>query len=594
MKHTSVLRNILTLGLFLFISSGFAQDAPKLDTEKLDDYIEVAMEDWQVPGIGLAVVYKDQVLLTKGYGMRNIQEKLPVTANTLFAIGSSSKAFTATALCKLAQDGIIDLDEPLRTYLPDFELQDEYATAHMTPRDLLCHRSGLPRHDLVWYGSPLEREELFQTLKYLEPSASFREVWQYQNLMYMTAGHLIEEVSGESWEQYILHNFFNPLEMNSANTSVEESKGKEDYATGCRKAEKKVEPMLFRNIDAIGPAGSINASAEEMAHWVSMQLNGGVYNGEEVIGSAYLSQTHAPHMVVPGRASKEVFYTSYGLGWFLTSYRGKLRVSHGGNIDGFSAEVCLYPQDSIGVVLLTNMNGTGINAVIRNVIADELMGLEFIDWNKKVRKEIEEAEANQEEKKEEDLLQKKGTRPTFELEAYRGTYSHPAYGEVEIANEGDKLQVIYHVFREPIELTHYHYDVFQLAFSGQKIKFQFHTNLDGEIESLSGVLQQGVEPIVFEKKTTYEALTDEQLEVYVGAYELSGMTATVSVKDGELKLFVPGQPEYTLISLGNHSFELEDLEGFKAIFKVGEGQEKASAMVSAQPNGSFTFSRKEG
>ena len=593
MKINILLRHILVAGLFLNFSPGSAQDIPSLDREKLDAYIEGAMEDWQVPGLGLAVVYKDQVILAKGYGLRNVEEKLPVTEKTLFAIGSSSKAFTATALCKMAQDGLIDLDEPLKTYLPDFALKDEYASQHLTPRDLLCHRSGLPRHDLVWYGSPLGREELFETLKYLEPSASFREVWQYQNLMFMTAGYLVEEVTGETWEQYIQHKFFNPLEMNSANTSVQDSESESDYATGYILKEDKVESMSFRNIDAIGPAGSINASPEEMAHWVSMQLNGGTYEGEEVIGSAYLSQTHTPHMVVPGRASEEVFYTSYGLGWFLTSYRGKLRVSHGGNIDGFSAEVCLYPQDSIGMVLLTNMNGTGINAVIRNVIADELMGLEFIDWNKKVRKEIEEAEAAQEEKEEEDLAQKKGTRPTFDLADYRGRYTHPAYGEVEILDDGDKLQLMYHVFREPMDLTHYHYDVFQLAFSGQKLKFQFHTNLDGEIESLSGVLQQGVDPILFEKKPVFEALTEEQLEIYVGEYVLSGMTATVSIKEGTLMLFVPGQPEYSLYSLGDHTFKLMDLEGFKAIFKVGEGQEKASAMVSAQPNGSFTFTRKE-
>ena len=595
--QTKCKSSLIALFLFSLLATTQAQDNPAFDLSGLDTQFEKVLADWKVPGVGIAVVHKDQLLMAGGYGLKDVENNLPANENTLFAIGSSTKAFTATALCKLAGEGLIDMDEPVRTYLPDFELYDEYAGKKMTPRDLLCHRSGLPRHDLVWYGSPRSRKELFATLKYLEPTTSFRGIWQYQNLMYMTAGYLLEEVTGQSWEAYIKSNFLDPLQMTTANTSVEVSKSTDDFAYGYRRNEEEVLKMDFRNIDAIGPAGSINASALEMANWLIMQLNGGKFGETEIIGAADLAQTHVPHMVMPGGMTDEVSYRSYGLGWFLATYRGKFRVEHGGNIDGFSANVCLFPRDSIGIVVLTNMNGTGATGVIRNLIADRLLDLEYIDWNEKLLADVRKAEEAQQEaaggEEEEDLARKKNTKPSHDLAAYTGTYKNHAYGPAEITLDGKTLKLKHHVTGEAMALEHYHYDVFNLSFLGQNLKFWFETGPDGEIARLVSELQNGVDPIVFDKQPKIEKLTAEQLAPYTGEYELMGTTVTVSVKDGELKMLVPGQPEYTLLAVGEHTFNLQGLDGYKAIFKIEEGADKAASLASVQPNGTFTIKRKE-
>ncbi len=573
----------------------YAQEATsKLDG--LDKEVKKILKDWDVPGVGIAVVHKDKVILAKGYGLRDVDNKLPATEHTLFAIGSTSKAFTATALCKIADEGMIDLDEPIKTYLSDFEMHDEYATKKLTARDLLCHRSGLPRHDLVWFGSPKSRKELYRSLKYLEPTTSFRDTWQYQNLMFMTAGYLLEQVTGQSWEAYVKTNFFEPLEMGTANTSVEASQKMEDFSLGYRSADKKVLRMPFKNIDAIGPAGSINASAREMANWVVMQLNGGQYKDREIIGATALSQTHQPQMAMPPSLTDEFFYGSYGLGWMISAYRGKLMVGHGGNIDGFSASVALYPRDSIGIVVLTNMNATGVTGVLRNTIADRMLDLEKIDWSDRQLKAIQKNREAQEAaatNEEEDLVRKKGTKPSHPESDYAGRYEHPAYGVVTIKKGKEGLMLDYHVLDEALALQHYHYDVFQVEFRGQKIKFWFELDQAGDIQQLVSELETGVDPIIFERALEVKDLSEKELDVYVGVYEMQGVPITVSNKEGSLRMLVPGQPEYTLLPVKQHEFNLKGLDGYKAIFKVGERGEKASAIVSVQPNGSFTIPRKK-
>ena len=223
------------------------------------------------------------------------KKKFPQTPKTLFAIGSSSKAFTAATVVQLADDDKLDLDEPIRKYLPDFELYDEGATKEMTPRDLLCHNSGLPRHDFVWYGSDKSRKDLYKTLKYLEPTASFRQTWQYQNLMFMTAGYLVEQISEMSWEDFTQKRILDPLGMNASNFSVSKMEKAENAALPYREKDGEFIKMPYRNIDAIGPAGSINSNAEDMSKWVIMQLNGGKYGEETVVSANGLgtnAQTH--------------------------------------------------------------------------------------------------------------------------------------------------------------------------------------------------------------------------------------------------------------------------------------------------------------
>lgn len=324
----------LSLAILLFcmsLSLGAIAQQDKAVVKKLkglDKYIERAMKDWKVPGVALVIVKDGKVAYQKGYGYRDVAKKLLVTPQTQFAIGSSSKAFTATTVCQLVDDGILELDKPLKEYLPDFKLYNDYVTNHMTARDLLCHRSGLPRHDLAWYGTDFTREELYKNLHHLEATQDFREGWQYQNLMFMTAGYLVGKLTGKPWEKNVEERIFKPLGMTHSNLSVEALKKTENRAIGYNEEDEKIKAIPYRNIDVVGPAGSINSTVEDMAKWIILQLNKGKYQKKKVVSEGMVAQMHRPHTIVPGNANKEQFYTNYGLGWFVTSYRGQLLVHH--------------------------------------------------------------------------------------------------------------------------------------------------------------------------------------------------------------------------------------------------------------------------
>lgn len=576
---------ILFLLLFLGVSLAnlSAQSLEQLDTE-----IEQIMSDWDVPGLALSVVRGDEVIYAKGYGYRNVEAKTPVNENTLFAIGSSSKAFTALAVAQLADEGLLELDKPVIDYLPDFRMHDPYVTRHLTVRDLLCHRSGLPRHDLVWYGSDRSRQELYHSLAYLEPSAGFREVFQYQNLMFMTAGYLTGQLKGKTWEAVVQEQILTPLQMQRANFSVNAMQQDDNHALPYGKKEEEVEQLPFRNIDAVGPAGSINASVLEMANWVRLHLNGGKLGDRDIISSAMLKELHRPLVTVPaGRLSQPNGLTNYALGWFVDAYRGKIMLHHGGNIDGFSAMVGMVPTDSVGVVILTNMNGSPAPGLVRNTVIDHLLGLEKKDWNAEALQRMEQAELKQDSTQQTEADNRiPGTQPSLAIEAYAGSYRHPGYGTITVT-AADSLQAVYNSFE--LGLSHYHYDVFQGKDTdlGATFLIHFRMNTQGRIEEISVPLEPSVEPIVFIRKVDVK-LTDELKEQYTGKYDLMGQTITVAIRgENTLTLTVPGQPTYELEPIEEHLYGLKGLPGFEARFVPESGE-----IILQQPNGTFTLTKK--
>ncbi len=470
----------------------------------LDAYIEQVRNDWKVQGVAVAIIHKEKVVFAKGYGYRDTGKKLPVTPETLFAIGSTTKAFTAAGLCLLKDDNKLELDKPVITYLPTFKLYDAYATEKITPRDLLSHRSGLPRHDFIWYGSTRSRMEFFNSLRYLEFNKSFRERWEYQNLMYMAAGVLIEEVSGKSWEDFTQEKILNPLGMKSTNFSVEQMKINENSSLGYIELNNNVEAIPYRNIDAMAPAGAINSTVMDVSNWVIALINGGKYKGQNVLSEQTVRTMQTPVITTPVTVPlqfDEMGYGSYGLGWFINSYRGKIRVDHGGNIDGFSANVCFMPKDSIGVVVFTNMNGTGAPGIIRNHILDRMLGLPPVDWNGRALADVKKAKENQQKnKKENDEARIKNTNPSHALADYTGRFEHPAYGTVTVTLQDDSLRTEFHGMT--FGLRHYHYDIFEgtgpLYFVGEKISFI--TNKAGEISEVHLKLEPAVSDIVFTRK----------------------------------------------------------------------------------------------
>ena len=588
----NILKKINLLLLITFLTSTFVFSQEKTDAERLehlDGIIDNVMKDWNVPGIGLAIVKNGKIILAKGYGYRDAEAKLPVTENTIFAIGSCTKAFTAVDNCILNSKGLINLDKPVINYMPTFKMYDDYVTMNMTPRDLLTHRSGLPRHELMWYGSDFTRLELFDRLRFLEPSEPFRTKFQYQNLMYMTAGHLVEAVTNQSWEDFTKENILVPLEMNSTNFSFLESQMTSNYAKPYKEDNFVVKPTEFRDMKAVGPAGSINSNVLDMSNWMMLHLNYGRFNGKKVVDEEMIQEAHTPFMIIPGPSTPELSYTNYALGWMVSQYRGHLRVEHGGNVDGFSADVCLFPADSIGIVILTNMENSLMPSIIRNVVADKLMDLSYIDWNARLLPaRTPPPESTENDTQGEDPNQVQNTEPTHPLKDYVGEYKNDGYGTLKIELKGDNLLLNFHAVK--ITLAHYHYDYFSSTNKEiPSMLVNFSLDSRGRVEKISAQLEQGVKDIVFTRVPDFSN-TAYKLEEFAGEYDMQGQTIKVAEKNNTLTLSIPGQPLYELIPSKENSFDIKGLKAYSVTFNM-DG-DKVSEIQFNQPNGVFKAKKK--
>ena len=599
MKKRVVKFIVLLLILSLSIASPlFAQKgAKKADLKGFREFVNQQMKEWKVPGLAISIVKDGKVIFCEGFGFRDVEKDLNVTPHTLFAIGSCTKAFTAAAMGILVDEGKLDWDEPVRDYLPTFKMHDSFANEQMTPRDLVSHRSGLPRHDLVWYSSSFSRKEIFDRIQYLEPSKDFRYFWQYQNIMFMTAGYMVGQIAGTIWEEFIQQRIFAPLEMKESNFSVEDSKKAPDFALPYTEKKDEIKEIPFRNIDNIGPAGSINSNVTDMANWILLNLNKGKWDDKQIISEANLSQIHSPQMVIQQPIKyDEVLHSSYAMGWAITPYRGHLLIHHGGGIDGFISWVSFMPRDNIGLIVLTNTDSAPLTQIVGYNAYDRLLGLDQVDWNKRFKEEKAKAkEAEEKAKKEKAADRKTGTQPSHPLKDYAGDYEHPGYGILSIKLEDDNLIGTFNSMDFP--LKHYHYDIFEIAEAESAaplkgLKVSFLINQKGDIDRLSVPLQSGVGDIVFTRVAEKGMKEKSFLEQFVGEYELAGTTLNISIKgENTLILTVPGQPEYELVPYKGTEFNLKNLSGFSIRFKMDASGQVTEAILT-QPNGVFTVKKK--
>lgn len=551
----------------------------------------------KVPGLGFGIIKDGEVLMAEGFGYKDQEDKKPVTPNTQFAIGSSSKAFTTMGLALLEDEGLLDWETPVQQYIPAFEMSDDFASREMTAVDLVCHRSGLPRHDFLWYGSSLSREELLTRIKYLEPSAPFRTKFQYQNLMFMTAGVVTERLSGQTWENYIHQKVFQPLSMSNSNFSVEDMQQSADFALPYRKTEEEqVEKIPYRNIDAIGPAGSINSSVNDMLKWVQLHLNDGKAGDQRIVSAANLKKMHSPHKIVESfkvTNFPQFNNPSYGLGWFIYDYDGSLVVQHGGNIDGFSALVYLLPKENIGMVLLTNLNGNGVPALLANYATDILLEKDEVDWFRMIYGDKEEEEQEKEEEAEEKENKAKrveGTSPSHGLKDYVGDYQHKGYGTISVNLKNNLLHFQYNSFDLP--MTHWHYDVFkgkdeQLDL---ELPLQFQMDMEASITSLEIPIEPTLDPIRFVKQAPSQLTDPDFLAKLAGDYDADGLLIKVQLEGKKLVMSPTGQGSIELIPYKDTSFKPKGLNGFVFDFKMNKDQ--CEEIILNQPNGVFVATRK--
>jgi CubicO group peptidase (beta-lactamase class C family) len=581
---------------FSLESAAAASDKAQAALEGFDELVLGAMKELEVPGAAVGIVVDGKVVLARGYGVRELGKEAPVTDRTLFAIGSATKAFSTFVMGQLVDEGILDWDKPVASFLPGFRLHDRTATELMTPRDLVTHRSGLPRHDLMWYNAALSRREMIQRLPHLEPNHSLRAKFQYNNAMFLTAGFLVEHLTGKSWEDNVRERIFEPLGMTRSNFSVLDSQKSEDFAHPHSEREDVVKAIPFRVITNVGPAGSINSSVEDMTKWLQVQLGGGRFGERTLIGAATLADMHSPHMPTGGTVERpELSQASYGLGWFLDTYRGHQRVHHGGGIDGFITMVTLLPRDGIGVVAFVNRDGTGLPELIVRSATDRLLGLEPIDWiGESVARRTQGKALQKEAEAKKQSVRKPGTSPAHKLEAYVGDYEHGGYGTLAVALRDGRLEMTYNGIATPLE--HWHFEVFNGAEGAkdpvfENLKVLFQTNVDGEVAAAAVPFEPQVADIVFKKKPDARLSDPAYLARFVGDYELASQTMSVGLSGSTLTVTIPGQPTYHLVPATGGKFTLKEY----SIVSIGFDQDaggKVTAIQLYQPNGVFTATRK--
>ncbi len=595
--------------LLFFLLPGIQLSGQKSKTDprlkNLDKIVQQVLKDWKAPGCAIAIVEKQKVIYTGGFGYRDLENKLPATGNTLYDIGSSTKAFTCSLIGVLADEKKIDLDKPASRYLPSLRFSDPLLTLQVTPRDMMCHRTGLPRHDFAWYGAPdLSRDSLVKRIEYFEKTAEIRTRFQYNNFMLMALGAMAAEVEGgKTWEEQVQERFFKPLQMSHSQTGLDGVLGTADHALPYSTYKDSITELIpFRRIDNMGPAGSISSCANDIANWLITWVNGGKYGDEQIIPAGYCSEAISSQMsnaVPPDASNPELFFSDYGLGWFLSSYRGHYRVEHGGNIDGFTSSVAFFPTDSIGIAIFVNQNGSTVNSILRNEIADMLLGLPDKDWNKEIREQRDKAVKAQEAAKQED--EGPGFGPTHPLADYEGTYTNPGYGKIEVRVEGDSLRGNF-AFAN-LWLKPKNYDSFTACFWEHEKDLErkdflevpviFRINKRGEIAELAVGLEASAGDIVFTKEITELDISPADLEQYVGEYAIGEMVAKIYIKNqNTLCLTVPGQPEYELVPVKKHEFVIRNLKGFGVTFKEDEAG-VINALIFNQPNGNFRAEKKQ-
>ena len=339
--------------------------------DRLVSQLEQQRQTLHIPGMAIAVVKGDKIVLARGFGVANIEKKTPVTPQTIFAIGSSTKAFTSALVGMLVDEGKMRWDDPITNYLPYFKLNilSDNKDAQVTIRDLLSHRTGFPRMGILSASGQIPREEILRATTSAEPYAGFREKFYYSNEVYMAAGIAAGKAAGSDWDTLISQRIFKPLGMNSSSTSFSQAQKDHRLSLGYLWDDdiKSYEYKPMRNVDNIAPAGAINSNVLDMAQWLRLQLGKGQYDGNRLISEEQLRETWKTQIeIAPG--------VSYGFGWMIREWEGQPVIEHGGNVDGFSAEVAMLPESNLGFVLLTNASVTPLQQLSINMVWEALLG----------------------------------------------------------------------------------------------------------------------------------------------------------------------------------------------------------------------------
>jgi CubicO group peptidase (beta-lactamase class C family) len=448
--------------LAIFLAAAWVVAAPLLRAESTDTAIDAAvkraMDSWHVPGVAVAIVRDGDVIYLKGHGVRSVDADGPVTPDTLFPIGSCTKQFTTTVMATVVDDGKMDWDDPVRKHLAYFHLGDPLADKDVRLRDLVCHRTGLAPHDLLWYRAPWPPEEVVRRAGLLPLDKPFRTAFQYQSTMFTAAGLAAAATADQPWQDLVQKRLFDPLGMTASCFTTTAAAKAADRAAGHRLNRLgKPEVVDFYPQEVPDPAGSIQSTASDLGRWARFQLGDGRWDGKRIVSAANLVETHKPQMVVPLEGLERDLHPdatlmSYGMAWVLEDYRGVGLCSHAGAIDGFRVHITLVPEKQIGIVILCNLQRTRMNLALSDTLVDLLLGLPRKDWNALLGEAMRKAEAAEADKvRERESHRVRDTKPTRELAAYAGEYEHPAYGTVRVTLEKGALVWTWNRWSTPLE-----------------------------------------------------------------------------------------------------------------------------------------------
>lgn len=499
MKQYSAGHNRVVFLLAYLFNATFAAaqtSAPK----DLDAYVERVRQEFEVPGISLAIVKDSKVIVAKGYGVRKLGEPAPVDAKTLFGIASNTKAFTATALGLLVEEGKLEWDAPVVRYLPWFQLSDSYVTRELTIRDLLVHRSGLGlgAGDLLWWPpSNYNRQEIARRLRYIPLATSFRSAYAYDNVLYLIAGEVIEKISGLTWEDFVASRILAKVGMTGSNVRHSEAGVGTNVATTHAPVDGKVRPIAPFASDNTNPAGGINSNAEDMAKWMIVQLDSGrIAGGERLFSPRTTRELWAIVTPIPiGDPAPELAalranFNGYALGFGVRDYRGKKVVSHTGGLPGYVSKVALLPELKLGVAVLTNQEAGAVFESITYHILDHYLGAAAYDWVgafKKLSARFESMTAAAEQRRA--AARDTASRPSLPLAKYAGTYTDAWYGNVMITEENGKLAIRFAPSPSLAgDLEHWQYDTFIARWRDRELRADayvtFALNPDGSIDQV--------------------------------------------------------------------------------------------------------------
>lgn len=432
---------------------------------KLAAIVESSRRAWEVPGLAVAIVRGDDLEYLEGHGVRRQGDRKTITPDTLFPLGSCTKAFTTAALALLADEKKLSWDDRVRKHVSFFRLSDALADNQVSLRDLLCHRTGVGTHDLLWYRAAWAPEEAVRRVGHLPLDRPFRSAFQYQSTMFTAAGLAVAKASESSWEEIIARRLFAPLGMKTAGDSTAKFRS-DDRAAGHRFGSRgELVPFPdwhpFPRPDA---AGSIHVSARDLCAWLRFHLNTGVHAGQRLVSAANLDETHTPQMVIPlvgteRRLHPDATQMSYGLAWVIQDYHGYKIIAHAGVIEGFRVQLTLVPKARLGIAVLANLHATRMNLALTYRLLDNLLDMETRDWDRHMQDVVRDAAASDAKARQGQFARRKeNTRPSLDIDDYVGDYHHPAYSKTTVTRERGQLVWRFSSFTLPLE--HFHFDTF--------------------------------------------------------------------------------------------------------------------------------------